>query len=76
MRKRMPKYETRVLDCRGQPSLTATSYQGSDFAAIRSARRLCDIGEGLEVWREEKCIYSQPPAHQPALAWPAGRALR
>jgi hypothetical protein len=72
----MPKYETRVLDCLGQPLLTATSYQASDFAAIRSARRLCDSGEGLEVWREEKCIYSLSPEREPALTWPGkGRAL-
>ncbi len=70
----MPRYETRVLDGNGRTSLTATSHQASDFAAIRSARKLCEDGEGLEVWRDEKCIYSQPARDR--ATWPAeGRAL-
>ena len=72
----MPEYETHVLDCDGHTSLTATSYQTSDFAAVRSARKLCDESEGLEVWRDGKCIYSQPAAREPVMKWPAvGRAL-
>jgi hypothetical protein len=72
----MPEYETHILDCDGQASLTATSYQASDFAAVRSARKLCGDGEGLEVWRDGKCIYSQPAARAPILPWPvAGRPL-
>jgi len=57
----MQNYETRIIGRAGTLSLVANISYFSDFAAIRAAQKMCGKGEAVEVWREDVCIYNEPP---------------
>lgn len=72
----MQDYETRIFSHTGTLSLVAVVSHFSDFAAIRAAQKMCNEGETAEVWREDDCIYNEPPRQPLGLVWPirAGKA--
>lgn len=51
----MHEYEIRILQANGSPAILTCEIQFSDFAAIRSARKMAD-GRLFEVWRGLECI--------------------
>ena len=64
----MQTYEIR-LHKRQQP--TPAIYrmsQISDFSAIRTARRIAENGDAIEVWKELECIYADPLQQAPLVA--------
>lgn len=59
----MNTYEVRLHKNPDLPPQILYLTQVSDFAAIRTARRMA-AGERLEVWRDRECIYVDD--HSPA----------
>jgi len=55
----MQQYEIHVVQDDRQRR-TYLCLQVSDHAAIRRAQAIAKISEGLEVWREETCVYARP----------------
>jgi hypothetical protein len=56
----MQPYEIRLHKRqRPTPAIYRTS-QISDFSAIRTARRIADDGDTIEVWKDMECIYADP----------------
>lgn len=51
----MHAYEIRILRTSGSPTIILAEIQLTDFAAIRSARKLAH-GRPFEVWRDLDCI--------------------
>jgi hypothetical protein len=51
----MHEYEIRILQANGLPAILTSEIQFSDFAAIRSARKMAD-GRLFEVWKGLECI--------------------
>src|SRR5581483_11518909 len=59
----MHDYEIRIVTANGRASHVFTSSLPSDFAAIRRAHALVQPGQGVEVWRDENCIYANHHDH-------------
>lgn len=57
----MRQYELKIYRAQHVTALTAIGSYLSDFAAIRAARTLCREGQGAEVWRDDVCIFAEPP---------------
>jgi hypothetical protein len=55
----MSAYEITILNDAKRPSAIIATVHVSDFAAIRSARKIAG-GHALEVWRDLECIYREP----------------
>lgn len=52
----MESYEIRLIRKPGSSVVYASSYI-SDYAAVRGARMLAEVGDGIEIWRGIHCIY-------------------
>lgn len=62
----MNGYEIRILDARRRAVATILTAHVSDFAAVRSARKLAG-NRLVEVWRDLECIYrnaTNAPVHR------------
>ena len=57
----MQQYELKIYRAEQVAALTAIGSYLSDYAAIRAARTLCREGQGAEVWRDDVCIFAEPP---------------
>jgi hypothetical protein len=53
----MNEYEVRILNDGGTLALLVAEVQLTDFAAIRSAKKMAH-GRKFEVWRGSRCIFS------------------
>jgi hypothetical protein len=72
----MHSYETKIIGRSGNVSLQVAEDHISDFAAIRTAKKLCGEGDSAEIWRDDVCIYSER-SRAIRLVWPVSsdRAL-
>jgi len=55
----MNRYEIRVASGAGGDAKVYASKYINDYAAMRSARRMAQPGENIEIWRGLNCIYRQ-----------------
>lgn len=58
----MNGYEIRILDKNRDTKMTVHAAHVSDFAAVRSARKLAG-SLAVEVWRDLECIYRDQKHH-------------
>jgi hypothetical protein len=65
----MHTYETKVIARSGNVKMQIVENYLSDFSAIRAAKRICIGGDYIEVWRDDRCIYSERPRPM-RLVWP------
>ena len=74
----MEEYQTRVTDRDGKIDLETFETYPSDLAAIRTAKRLCRVGETVSVWRGDVCIYNEERKAHLKLVWPvtSGKPVR
>jgi len=55
----MQQYEIHVTQ-NDRQRRTYPCLQANDHAAVRRAQSIAKISEGLEVWRQETCVYARP----------------
>ncbi len=63
----MCSYEIRLRKREGRAEETFRIHRVSDFAAIRNARQIAKVGDVVEVWRGEDCIYADQRQAFPTL---------
>jgi hypothetical protein len=54
----MEQYEIRIVR-EGRAIRVYPSLQAGDYAAIRRGQTLAKGQEGFEVWRADRCVYTQ-----------------
>ena len=66
----MQEYESRIIRPNGAIVLIAHGSHLNDFGAIRAAQKLRREGELAEVWKGQRCVYSECPSHTADVVWP------
>jgi hypothetical protein len=69
--KLMQGYETKIIGSAGTVRLQVSKRHETDFSAIRAAKKMCAVGECVEVWRDDMCIYNERANEPLGLIWPA-----
>jgi hypothetical protein len=63
-------YEIRILKRQPPSTSVHSTTQISDFAAVRTAQKIADAEDTIEVWKGMECIYTGPAQTAPPVMLP------